>query len=83
MKIKVQKPVIVDADFKEKTGEIPSFEKQIEERNCEIDGEVLEGAMVLILLGMIILIAVVLFHPATQEKVRSNYSTIIYRCKSD
>ncbi len=83
MKIKIPKPIIVDADFKEKIGEIPSFQEQIQEENNEIDNDVVEGAMLLILLVIMILIAVVLFHPATQEKVRSNYSTTIYRCKSD
>ena len=83
MKIKIRKPTIINAKFKEKTGEIPSFQEQIEEESCEIDGDVIEGAMLLILLVIMILIAVVLFHPTTQEKVRSNYSTTIYRCKSD
>ncbi len=83
MKIKIPKPIIVDAEFKEKTGKIPSFQEQIEEESCEIDNDVIEGAMLLILFVIMILIAVVLFHPATQEKVRSNYSTTIYRCKSD
>ncbi len=83
MKIKIPKSIIVDAEFKEKTGEIPSFQEQIEEESCEIYNDVIEGAMLVILLIIMILLAVVLFHPATQERVRSNYSTIIYRCKFD
>ncbi|MEO0967058.1 MAG: hypothetical protein AAFX80_01670 [Cyanobacteria bacterium J06639_18] len=83
MKVKVQKPIIVDAEFREKTGDIPSFQEQIEERISEVGDEVIEGGMLLILLGISILIAVVLFHPLTQEKIRSNYPTIIYHCKSD
>ncbi len=83
MKIKIPKPIIVDAEFKEKIGEIPSFKEQIEEESCEIDDDVVEGAMLLILFVIIVVIAVVLFHPVTQERIRSNYPTIIYRCKSD
>ena len=80
MKIKIPKPIIVDAEFEEKTGEIPSFQKQIEEESYEIDNDVVEGAMLVILPIIMIFIAVVLFHPATQERIRNKYPTIIYRC---
>ena len=83
MKIKIQKPVIIDAEFNEKTDDIPTFYEQIKERSRQIDDEVIEGATLLILLGLVFMIAVVLFHPTTQEKVRSNHPSIIYRCESD
>ena len=84
MKIKTQKPIIIDAEFNEKTGDIPSFEEQIQERtrNVNVDDDNLDISILLIVIGLVFMIAVVLFHPTTQEKVRGNHSTIIYRCKS-
>lgn len=85
MKIKTQKPIIIDAEFNEKTGDIPSFEEQIQERtrNINVDDDNLDISILLILLGLVFMIAVVLFHPTTQEKVRGNHPSIIYRCESD
>ena len=83
MKIKIHKPVIIDAEFKEKIDDIPSFQEQIQERTRNVGDDNLDISILLIVLGLVFMIAVVLFHPTTQEKVRSNYPTIIYRCKSD
>lgn len=79
MKIKIQKPVIIDAEFYQKTGDIPTFDEQIKERTRNDN---LDISIVLIVLGLLFMIAVVLFHPTTQEKVRANHPSIIYRCKS-
>ena len=74
MKIKIQKPVIVDVEFKEKTDDIPSFQEQIQERTRKVDDDNLDISILLIVLGLVFMIAVVLFHPRTQEKVRSSRS---------
>ena len=37
MKIKTQKPFIIDAEFNEKTDDIPSFQEQIQERTRKVN----------------------------------------------
>lgn len=73
-------PKIINAEFRDKVGEIPSFQEQIKERrrNTETDKGTLEFFVILV---FVLLTNVVLFHPTVQARLQHSQTTI--NCKEN